>query len=583
MKKSYYPPRKEHYASDLRNLIEQSSYKYPNKSAFCFKRNNMDYSVSYSDFYNTVVSLSASFSTLFGENAHIAVVGDKCVEWIAVYFAVIMSGNVIVPLDKELNDDKLRNFAAFTDTDCIVYTQSYAKCFEGFEASLPKVRKYIEISTDSDYNNESRTDVNVESDLHIPFTDFYLYGNGLVNANMFSISDIHIDMEKMCAIILTSGTTGSSKGVMLSQKNLIHCLNESCQLFELTKDDVLVSVLPLHHTYEMMAGILAPLFIGSAICINDSIRHVTRDFQTYKPTKLALVPLFVTNIYKKIIDNAQKNKKLKKFIGAVKMSNRLRKAGIDLRKVLFSEISDVFGGRLDCIMCGGAPMPAEYVDKFEEIGINLTQGYGITECSPVIALLPIGLKRPHSCGLLLKGIQCYIDRDSAGDASGEIIVKGDNIMLGYYKNPESTKEVLSDRGWFRTGDCGYIDKEGFLYITGRKKNVIVLENGKNVFPEEVEEYLENLPLVEECVVVGRQSKGENIKITAIIYPNYEKAKAEGIEGDERLKELFYKQANDINRRLASYKHIRAIEIRSVPFIKTTTKKIQRHKIDIYNN
>lgn len=384
----------------------------------------------------------------------------------------------------------------------------------------------------------------------------------------------------MSIIIFTSGTTGTSKGVMLSQKNVLSCLCSALKLIDVSSDDVLVSVLPFHHTYEMTAGILAAYAIGATVCINDNIRNTTRDFKYFKPTILALVPLFVTTLYKKIMDTARKKGLDKTLQRLMKTDRLLRHVGIDLRKAFFSQITSELGGRLTRIICGGAPMPPDMVEKFSSFGISVSEGYGITECSPVIAVAPFEYTRRGSCGLLLSNMQLYIDRDDVHDETGEIIVKGDNVMLGYYKNEAATAEVLSDRGWFRTGDCGYIDSDSYLYITGRKKNVIVLNNGKNVFPEEIEEYLGEIELIKECTVVGRTAeKDGKVNVTAIIFPDYERAKEENITTDEEINIYFRNEIAKLNKRIASFKQIKGIEIRKTPFPKTTTQKIQRYKIN----
>jgi long-chain acyl-CoA synthetase len=367
---------------------------------------------------------------------------------------------------------------------------------------------------------------------------------------------------------------------MLSQRNIVFCAIQSSKLVDISSEDVLVSVLPLYHTYEMTGGILIALRNGCTICLNDSIANSLRDFKHYRPTMLALVPLFVSTIYKRILDTAEKKGASKSLALAVSTSKYLRLVGLDVRRRLFGEVLSALGGRIRTIICGGAALNPDLVARFEEFGISLKQGYGITECAPIISVVPYNVNRPSSCGIPIDGMQVMIDREKASDETGEIMVKGDNVMLGYYKNKQATDEVLTPRGWFYTGDCGYTDKDGFLYITGRRKNVIVLNNGKNVFPEEIEEYLERVPLISDSIVVGRKTDdGDTIQLTAVIYPDYEKAAEKNLIKDDEILTFFRENIIKLNKTLVLYKQIRNIEIRKTPFPKTSTQKIKRHKVD----
>jgi len=388
------------------------------------------------------------------------------------------------------------------------------------------------------------------------------------------------DLNRMAIMLFTSGTTGTSKCVMLSEKNFISCVNAACECVEFFPEDTIVSVLPIHHTYELSC-MMAALNYGMNIGINDSLKRVLKNFSFFRPTGLVLVPLFVNTMYKKIWEEAKKKKKDKILRAALAASTRLRRVGIDLRRVLFSDIISAFGGRLCKIICGGAPLNPEIAKKFDEFGITVCEGYGITECSPLISVNPYYARKHGSIG---PTVNCCTARiypegvNELGYAEGEIQVKGDNVMLGYYKNPEATAEVFTEDGWFCTGDVGYMDEDGYLYITGRKKSVIVLENGKNVFPEEIEEYLGNLDTVAECVVVGRKKENnpETIVLTAIIYPNFD-AFPVGTDISEIAKAV-QAEVNAMNRGLVGYKQVRKVEIRKTEFEKTTSRKIKRHLV-----
>jgi long-chain acyl-CoA synthetase len=316
------------------------------------------------------------------------------------------------------------------------------------------------------------------------------------------------------------------------------------------------------------------------ISISDGIKYVGKNIKQFKPTVMALVPLFANQLYKTIQKNVQKQGKEKTLATGIKISNMLLKLHIDARKKLFGEVLQGLGGNMKAFIVGGAALNPQIAEGFENFGIKVRQGYGITECAPLISVIPLHEKNnPASCGKLMPGMQIYIDKENPEDSFGEIVVKGDNVMLGYYKNEEETAKVLSDDGWFKTGDYGYIDDDGYIYITGRKKNVIVLQGGKNVFPEEIEEYIENISLVEEVVVVGDENKETGVvSVVALIYPNHEECEKLGLIQKEDVYAHLNEEIQNINKRLASYKHITRIEIRDEPFEKTTSRKIKRHTI-----
>jgi long-chain acyl-CoA synthetase len=367
---------------------------------------------------------------------------------------------------------------------------------------------------------------------------------------------------------------------MLSEKNICSCVNAACATVNFSPSDVTVSVLPLHHTYEM-AIMLASLTYGLTVCINDSLRHLMRNFANYQPTGLVLVPLFVNTMHKKIWDEVRKKGKEKLLRRTIKISESLRRVGIDMRRVLFKDIVGAFGGRLEKIISGGAPLNPEMVKNFDAFGIQICEGYGITECSPLISVTPYYAPCPGSVGPAVPCCEARIAPDGCltdeGFEEGEIQVKGDNVMLGYYNNPDENAKAFTEDGWYRTGDVGYIDAGGYIHITGRLKSVIVLENGKNVFPEEIEEYLENIEEISEVVVVGRKGEdGETINLTAIVYPNQDLFPA-GTESDA-IHSAIYAKITELNKKLPSFKKIKALELREVEFEKTTSRKIKRHLV-----
>ena len=347
-----------------------------------------------------------------------------------------------------------------------------------------------------------------------------------------------------------------------------------------------VDALPMHHSYEVTCGHFAISNLGAEMFINDGLKNVSRNLANYKPNSEMLVPLFVETMYKRIWNEIDKKGMRQKVETAIKVSNGLRKVGIDMRSKFFSQITNAFGGNLKVIVCGGAPLSPQLIKDFDAFGITILEGYGITECAPLVAVNRMGKGRLHSVGTAVEQCQVRIDtsendkqdEDIAeyGYPTGEICVQGENVMLGYYRNEEATKAVFTEDGWFRTGDIGYMDKDGYIYITGRKKNLIILSNGKNVYPEEIEEYLSRIPDIQESVVLGRKNAQGEVVITALIYPD--PTRFEGKEKSE-IFDAVKGQITELNKTLPAFKQIREIEIRDTEFEKTTSRKIKRYTVN----
>ncbi|MBR3837423.1 MAG: AMP-binding protein [Clostridia bacterium] len=562
-------------AYDFRSMLENSAAAYGEKEYLVYKRGGGLESLSYAGFEERVRALSEAFFDLGIAGGSVAVVGETSPEWIITYLATIITGGVIVPLDKELSVDAIAGFVKKVGCSCVVYSKKCAVFFEN-KAEYPTVDYFVQFDPEKE---PSKVDQKPEKG-EVDFVEMLNFGRRRIDEGSEKYESAAVDMEKVCAILFTSGTTGSSKGVMLCQKNIIHAINGSYRRTGFESDDVVVSVLPIHHTYEMTCGILTPLYIGATVCINDSLKYIVRNFQLFKPTGLVLVPLFVTTVYKKIWETARKGGKEKLLRGSMAVSGALRKVKIDPRKLLFKEVQKVFGGRLERIICGGAPMPADLVADFEAFGIKLCQGYGITECAPLISVCPEKNNKAGSVGPAIPGVKVKIDVEEEEDGKliGEILVNGPNVMKGYFMDDEATADVLNG-SWFRTGDYGYLDEDGYIFITGRKKNVIVLNNGKNVFPEEIEEYLSKIELVKECVVIGRTSEDGTVVVTALIFPDMPRAVEMGMEDDINVVGAAIKEEiAKLNRTLPSFKQIRGIEMRRTEFEKNTSKKIIRYTI-----
>lgn len=524
--------------------------------------------ITYREFYKMVHQVAGAFSKKGLVGKRVAVIGDTSPQWIATYIGALASGTIIIPMDKELALPEIEKFLSMVEADAVVYSKSFNEKFVTTIESHPTLKLFIPINSDGAEASEKL----------LPFADFLSVGQEALD-NGYTVEKVEAH-EKMCEMLFTSGTTGTSKCVMLCQKNIFAAVNSAVETVCFSKDDVLVSVLPVHHTYELMC-LLAELAFGMTTCINDSLRHVMKNFQRFQPTGLVLVPMFLNTMYKRIWSEAERTGKAKTLRKALKISRGLRKIGIDLRRKLFKSVLNAFGGNLDHIICGGAKLNPDLIVAFEDFGISVFEGFGITECSPLVSVTPYYARKLGAIGPHVPCCQVRIDPNGEetpeGYPMGEVQVKGDNVMLGYYNNPEANADVFTDDGWFRTGDVGYLDKDGYIYITGRIKFVIVLENGKNVFPEEIEEYLDTIETISECCVIGRKSEdSDEIVLTAVVYPDYNKFPKDTAE--EAIKEEIKKAINATNKRLPTYKQIKAVEIRNTEFEKTTTKKIKRQLV-----
>ena len=434
-----------------------------------------------------------------------AIIGETSPTWYIAYLASVMFGGTAIPMDKELAISEIENFLCRAEADNVVFSPLFNEKFREVAARHPEIA-FIPMAGTADapyYKSMEEIEAVGAGRPHEPSSPS--------------------DMDRLAVMLFTSGTTGTSKCVMLSEKNICAAINSACEAVNFFPRDVLVSVLPIHHTYELCCSLAAANY-GCEIAINDSLRHCMRNFQTFRPTALVLVPLFLTTMDKKIWDEIRKKGVESAVRGLMKLSDGTRKIGLDPRRVLFRDILAAFGGRLEKIICGGAPLDAKIAADFRSLGIDVWEGYGITECSPLIAVDVYYHSKPGSVGPAVPSCMVRIEdaaTDENGHEVGEICVKGKNVMLGYYKDAAATAAAFTEDGWFCTGDLGYLDSEGYIYITGRKKSVIVLENGKNVFPEEIEEYLASVDKIAECVVVGRKS-GRDTVLTAVVFPNMEK-------------------------------------------------------------
>ena len=550
-----------HFATKLASFGDRTAFRY-----FDYDHNLL--SITYRNLSARIKRQAAGYAAAGLAGKRIAVIGETSVEWVCSYAAAIAAGGVAIPMDKELDTEEILGFLAFAEADAIVYSRLFNEKFAGLAKEHETVSRLIPMTpVKGTYENNPRI---------LPYADLMEMGAEAVERG-YEYPAV-TDIGRMAEMLFTSGTTGSSKCVMLSEENIVSAVNAACETVDFSKDDVIVSVLPIHHTYELCI-MISGLNYGMTICINDSLKRVLKNIELFKPTGMVLVPLFVSTMHKKVWDEAKKTGKdqlLKTLSG---ISGTLRKLNFDLRRTLFKQVLNAFGGNLEKIVCGGAALDPELCESFSEFGIDIFEGYGITECSPLIAVSPYFAPKKGSVGPAVPCCTVRIDvdhRNDKGFGEGEIQVKGSNVMLCYYKNPEGTAEVFTEDGWFCTGDIGYMDNDGYLFITGRKKYVIVLENGKNVFPEEIEEYVSKYCSVAESVVLGRKSpESADVVLTAVVYPMMDKF--QGMD-HAAIEDAIREEVKKMNRKLVSYKQIRQVEFRYEEFEKTTSRKIKRHLV-----
>ena len=486
-------------------------------------------------------------------------------KWVLTYLAAVNSNNIIVPIDKELNEEGVLHIFNQTEPDAFFFTDWYTDMGEYIKNTCPYCKMLVNMTKEAELFPGSEG-----------LYELLDHGQELVDAGDTTYADAEIDENAECTIIYTSGTTGLSKGVMLSHKNLTSNFVTACSLVLIESDkDVCLSVMPIHHTFEFSCSIMSSILSGVPICFNDGLKNFSSNLKLFAPTVMFTVPLIVETLYRRIWDTAQQTGKEKKLKTGIKLSNMLLKIGIDIRRKLFAEVLDAMGGRLRLLICGGSPLGTTMSEKYRELGILLFQGYGVTECSPLITSNRNKYYRDNAVGIVFDCCKVRImnletHTESKIGEPGEIQVKGDNVMLGYYNAPKVTQEAF-DEGWYKTGDVGYFDSDGFLFLYGRTKNVILLKNGENIYPEEIENMLLQNGLIREVIV--RPGTGDNI--AALIYPDPDQA--EGMD-PVQLKIALQEIVDGVNNRLPYYKHVAEFELRDHEFEKTTTKKIMRYMI-----
>ncbi len=536
---------------NLKEMLYTSAATWPEKNAFLEKRDGVYEGITFNQYLLDVEGLGTELCARGLLGKRVIVTGENCYAWALAYMTVICGLGVVIPVDKEIPPEEIANIANVSEADAVIFSAKY-------EDKIKKIEKPLDFICFDELSGLCAA------------------GREKINAGDRTYLDLEIDKNEMASLIFTSGTTGVSKGVMLSHHNISFNLTEMCQMIYIGPEDTFLSVLPLHHAYECTCGFLCQIYRGSTIAYCEGLRYIMKNMKEVHPTMILCVPLLIETMYHKIWANIRKNGMEKMVKKALAASNASRKIGIDLRKKLFSEIHETFGGKLRMMIAGGAAVDPDILKGLRDFGILAVQGYGLTECAPLAAVNRDKFYCDSSAGLATPNATLEIV-DAAEDGTGDIRFKGENIMLGYYKAPELTAEVIVD-GWLYTGDLGFIDKDGFLHITGRRKNVIVTANGKNIFPEELETYLSRNPYVLESVVVGVPDEtGRDYDIVAMILPDRERLDEENPDGysEELVREKLTEAVKQANSMVQQYKRIKKFLVRSEEFPKNTSKKIKR--------
>ncbi len=558
LKKKYH---KTDEVTNFKEMLYRSCDIYRSRTAFKLKDENGNiFTVSYAQFKSDIVSLGTSLIEKGFLNKRIAVIGKNSYSWCVSYLAASIVG-VVVPIDKELHTDDVINFMNVSQTVCIL---GDSKNLDNVLNNIEKIENPDTVFVPFDKKEDKNSFNNLIS------SGKTSYENGKTDFDA-----IEINPDELRILLFTSGTTGNAKGVCLSQRNICSNILSTYGIVKVKRSDLFFSILPLHHTYECTLGFLLPIYSGASIAHCEGLRYITKNLNEFHPSVILCVPLLLENVHKNIVKNMNKSlpEKYKKDEG-----NPFYDLPFYLKKIVKTKVKNTLGGRLRVFIVGAAAANPEIVADFKDLNLMTLQGYGLTECAPLVAGNTDFFQKDDSAGLPIPNVEYKIDNPNS-EGVGEIIVKGPNVMLGYYEDDEKTRQTIVN-GWFHTGDLGKIDENGYLYITGRCKSVIVTKNGKNIYPEEVEYYLNDNPLISESLVLGiHKDDDDETYINAQIYPNFE-AITEYLKGSVPTKEELWKiiadSVSNVNKKLPNYKHIKSFGIRNEEFEKTTTQKIKRY-------
>lgn len=554
--------------SSVQDMIIKSASKYGDKIALEDLNPTLIPKLTFAQLLTNVLKFGRSLNSLgIKERDHIAVISENRVQWALTYLTAMAFNMVIVPIDKNLPSNEILNIIHESESEAIIFSNTFENFFREKKDTLLKLKHFISMDLLSKKNN------------------FHSMTELINNTPLISINELpKINPTELAQIIFTSGSLGRAKGVMLTQKNLASNLMAMCSLVEMKPADKFLSVLPIHHTYECTCGLLCPVYSGCSVHYARSLKTIVDDLQNVKATILLGVPLLYDKMFKKIYKSIQEDK-IKSMIvpPLIKISDFAAKVGWkDFKKIVFKELHQKFGGAVRLFIAGGAAPDPKVAKGLQEFGFNFIQGYGLTETSPILALNQINNFKNDAAGIPLPNVELKINQPDS-DGIGEIYAKGPNVMKGYFNNDRLTAEAF-ENDWFKTGDLGYFDKDGFLHISGRKKNVIIANNGKNVFPEEIEDILNRSTFIQESLIFGEKDEKHDEIIAAQIFTDAESfieyAEKNNIQiTDEFIRSKISEVIKEANKQLVSYKQIRKFYIRDREFEKTTTQKIKRYLVN----
>ena len=553
--------------TDLRDMLNKTEEMYKDRPAFKLKAEKTGELkiITHKEYREQIRALGTALVDMGLQGERIAVISENRYEWGLAYLAIATGTGVVVPLDRALPPNEIESLIERSEVKAVFYSSKYNEAMDAIRKTGKYNIKYF-ISMDLE---QKTGDVYSQKEL-------LEKGKKLIESGDKRFIDAKIDNEKMGIMLFTSGTTSISKAVMLSHKNIVTNIMDIRRSFELNETDTLLSFLPLHHVFECTAGFLYAISIGACIVFSKGAKHIADELKEYEITAMISVPAVFDIMYRKLLKGIEKKGKLETVKKGIKISQTLLKVKIDIRKKLFSEIHNNLGGKLRFLVAGGAALDPETEKGFNELGFNLLQGYGLTETAPVVA---VGLTKCHRLGSIGKkfpsvDVKIY-EPDEEG--VGELLVKGPNVMLGYYNNEEATKNAIDPDGWFHTGDLAKIDKDGFIFITGRKKNVIVLQNGKNIYPEELEILINKVEGIKESMIYGMPEDGDLTISAKVVYDKNDMKELYQLDSEEKIEAFINDEIKKINKTMPAYKYIRNVIVTEEELIKTTTLKIKRHE------
>lgn len=554
--------------NNLKEMLEETEKHYGDRTAYMFKteKEGEFRKKTYKEFIKEIKELGTALVKMGLKGKRIAIISENRYEWELSYLSITTGAGIVVPLDKALPDNEIENLILRSEIEGIIYSKKYDNIMNELrEKKNTNLKYFISMDLEENTNGIYSQKQLIEK------------GQKLLEQGNREYLDAKIENDKMAIMLFTSGTTAMSKAVMLSQTNIITNIKDIDEKFDMSCEDRLLSFLPLHHVFECTVGFLYIVAIGACICFSDGVKHIADNLKEYKITAMISVPAVYEVMYRKVMKTIEKKGKTDAVKKGIKISQALLKVGIDVRKKIFKEIHDNLGGEFKVAVAGGAALDVETQKGFNDLGIVLMQGYGLTETAPVVSAETVKERRIGAIGKKFPSIEVkLIDENEEG--VGELAVKGPSVMIGYYENEEATKTAIDKDGWFHTGDLAKIDKDGYIYICGRRKNVIVLSNGKNVFPEELETLLNKVEGIKESFVYERKEPDGDIKICVkIVYDKELIKELYNIEGEENIKEFLWKKVKEVNNLMPKYKYIREMTITEQELIKTTTLKIKRHE------